>query len=220
MHITTENTPQELEGPLDSVAMPKRTGIDFWEAPGEKVLWYEQPEPLKFLDYFLNDNLNLLKWIMLASIILSVMAARAISNWSVYMLLGAAVFYFWRMIRWNLTFKRTHYIITNQRIVFVTWRWATGTTVREMKYNDLTDVQLIWYNETSKRLWREVQTTRWNHIVLLTGKDVGFWTYDLLTEERRFHPTLERLKHAEKAFEKIQHQKNAQINSQRPKTIE
>ena len=85
-----------------------------------------------------------------------------------------------------LRINHTFYVVTNTRILLRPWRLFEKKN-HILRYDDFQKTNVVI----------EDPITTDGTIYLMTGKDVGFWTYEIETGQRRHHPTLERVKNAE-----------------------
>lgn len=83
--------------------------------------------------------------------------------------------------------KRTLYVVTNQRIVLHIWDDFSEKT-HVLRYDDFQRATFAMGVRPG---------TNWGTVYLMTGKDIGFWTHEILSGERRHHPTLECVENAE-----------------------
>lgn len=89
--------------------------------------------------------------------------------------------------------KRSVYVVTNKRIVLHIWRNFVGKT------------HILRYDDFQKTLPVEDETDPKNGTVyLLTGKDVGFWTYKIESDERSQHPSIESIRNATEVGQQIE----------------
>lgn len=88
---------------------------------------------------------------------------------------------------------RTQYIVTNKRIIFNLWS-VFNPKVHWLRYDDFQKTNLLMNNFDA--------TT--GTIYLMTGKEVGFWTYDFDGGERRHHPSLEYVQQPVEVSKKIE----------------
>lgn len=89
--------------------------------------------------------------------------------------------------------KRSVYVVTNKRIVLHIWRNFVGKT------------HILRYDDFQKTLPVEDETDPNNGTVyLMTGKDVGFWTYKIESDERSQHPSIESIRNASEVGRQIE----------------
>lgn len=89
--------------------------------------------------------------------------------------------------------KRSVYVVTNKRIVLHIWRNFVGKT------------HILRFDDFQKTLPVEDETDPNNGTVyLMTGKDVGFWTYKIESDERSQHPSIESIRNASEVGRQIE----------------
>jgi hypothetical protein len=98
--------------------------------------------------------------------------------------------------------QHTYYFVSNRRIMFRTWRLFEGNRINILRYDDFDAVQYTLSEKTGANT---------GTIYLMTGKDIGFWTYDLMSGEKRSNPSLERIPDAGVVAEMIKKQKTLDL---------
>lgn len=89
--------------------------------------------------------------------------------------------------------NRSVYVVTNKRIVLHLWRNFVGKT------------HVLRYDDFQGTLAVEDETDPNNGTVYLTTvKDVGFWTYNIESDEKRQHPTIESIQNVTRVGEQIE----------------
>lgn len=91
------------------------------------------------------------------------------------------------------TIRHTSYVVTNKRIVLSLCRFFILKT-HVLRYGDFQKSTFVMNSEG----------TNTGTVYLMTGKDVGFWTYEMTGGERRHHPTLEGVDGAEELVLRIE----------------
>lgn len=100
---------------------------------------------------------------------------------------------------------RTLYVVTNRRIIFRFWRFF-NENVHILRYNDFQSTAFV------------VEQPAFNKgtVYLMTGKEVGFWTYEMESGDRRHHPTFECVHDPEAIVKKIEHIRVSHLQNLRP----
>jgi hypothetical protein len=173
----------------------------------EEILWTGQPSarpefPGGFLTLF--DDFN--PWILYYAV-LAFQFAYGIETLKVWPFITSILMIIaFQIVPYIFEYQRitrTLYVVTNRRIVFRFWR-LFQEKVHILRYNDFQSTTFVVDQPAVNK----------GTVYLMTGKEVGFWTYDMESGERRHHPTLESVRDPEALRKKIEQIRLAHLPEQ------
>ncbi len=148
----------------------------------EEIIWARQPMISPWVPGTNNGWPNRLLFAFYCGVVLAIKESVSTGQIALALFAFGAVLLF-QVLPFAMKYleiKRSVYVVTNRRIILKLNRYFREK-VHILRYDDFQKATFVM----------EYGGSDFGTLYLMTGKDVGFWTYDIVSGEKRHHPTME-----------------------------